>query len=131
LPLILGNYDSTNVGEDEVLVHYLEWQVAAITQDETYTTWPATNSSVAVINNQTSIARNTYPDFWYEIEGNNITVEGDLVIENCDDGETGGYDGYPPENMTYEYGYGKLTGGHIDASLGDKPFGTLGQGTES
>lgn len=33
--------------------------------------------------------------------------------------------------MTYEYGYGKLTGGHIDASLGDKPFGTIGQGTES
>jgi len=28
--------------------------------------------------------------------------------------------------MTYDFGYGKLSAGHIDATLGDKPFGTLG-----
>jgi len=50
------------------------------------------------------------------MEGNNITVLGSTVIENCEDGETGGYDGYPPENMNYYIGYGKLSAGHIDAS---------------
>jgi len=58
-------------------------------------------------------------------------VSGSTVIENCEDGVTGGYDGYPIENMNYNFGYGKLSAGHIDPSLGDKPFGTIGQGTES
>ena len=91
--MILGNYDSTNVGEDEVLVHYLEWQTSQITNDATYTAWPDRSSSVAVIDDQSIYARNTYPDFWYEVEGNNITVSGSTVLENCEDGETGGYDG--------------------------------------
>ena len=31
--------------------------------------------------------------------------------------------------MTYSFGYGSLSAGHIDATRGDKTFGTLGQGT--
>jgi hypothetical protein len=32
------------------------------------------------------------------------------------------------DDYYYFYGYGSLSGGHLDATKGDKTFGTLGQG---
>lgn len=126
MPLLLAFGDDnlaamSTAGKDEVNLHYLEWQSSQVTQDSTYTVWPDTQSKVSVIDDQSSYSRNYYPDFKWETDGINITVPGKDIFE-CE----GAYTGAPPENMTYDFGYGKLSAGHIDATLGDKTFGTLG-----
>jgi hypothetical protein len=74
-----------------------------------------------VINNQSSYLRNTFPDFWY-MDGTENKTEAGADIWGC---ETP-YEGPQPSNMNYSYGYGTLTAGHLDGTLGDKTYGTLG-----
>lgn len=124
MPLLLA-YDQSNAGEDEVLIHYLEWQTSQITQDPVYTAWPESSSTVQVVNNQTDYLRNTFPDFWY-MDGSTTKSVSGKDIWGCDTP----YEGPNPSDMNYILGYGKLTGGHLDGMKGDKTFGTLGQGTE-
>jgi hypothetical protein len=86
-----------------------------------------TNSSVSVVNDQSGYARNTYPPLQYVDPGNSsnvTTIEGKMIFDCPED-----YNGPDIYDLTYSFGYGSLSAGHIDATLGDKTFGTLGQGT--
>ena len=65
MPQVLS-YDANNAGADEVMIHYLEWQTTQITSDSVYTAWPKSDSTVAVINDQSAYLRNTFVDFWYQ-----------------------------------------------------------------
>jgi len=68
--------------------------------------------------------RNTYPNFTRK-DGNSTEIPGKDIF--CD---FENYNGPPIEDLSYNFGYGSFSGGHMDATLGDKTFGTLGQGTE-
>ena len=70
----------------ESLVHYMEWDSEQVTADAVYTEWPSSQSSVAVVDDQSAYTHSTYPDFTEDLDSSSPgtmvrSIPGDMILK--------------------------------------------------
>ena len=63
----------------------MEWDSEQVTADSVYTAWPSSQSSVAVVDDQSAYEYSTYPDFTQDLDSSSPgtmvrTIPGDMVL---------------------------------------------------